>query len=278
MPLVPDFLAGRTPPDLYHAYLSPAFERWAVDMLGILKPNGRVLDIACGTGVVSRLAAKDQTVDLVEAIDVAPPMIDKAVSLGGGVGDCINYSVASAIELPFEDECFATAYCQQGLQFFPDRPKALHEARRVLQPGGKAAFATWCYARDGNPVFEAFEQIIADALGSDLVPFGPFAFGEREVIEELADEAGFRIELLEKRTLNSPLPDIRTFVLFDVSFLGRPAADGTLQPIMDFEDPANDAVIEDMISRLAESTAQFVQEDGTLLAPMTSHLLVVARD
>lgn len=275
MPVIPDFLSGRTPPDLYHAYLSPAFERWAVEMLEEVRPSGRVLDIACGTGVVSRLAAREPAAEIVEAIDVAPPMIDKAKSLGNGTGDRINYSVASALELPFEDESFATAYCQQGLQFFPDRPKALREARRVLQPGGRAAFATWCYARDGNPVFEALEHIVAEVLGSDLVPFGPFAFGEREVIAELAEEAGFKVQSLEKRTLDSPLADVRTFVLFDVSFLGRPAANGTLQPIMDFEDPANDAVIEGMISRLTEATAQFVQDDGSLLAPMAAHLLVV---
>ncbi len=274
MPIVPEFLAGRTPPDLYHAYLEPAFEPWAHALLDKLEPAGRMLDLACGTGLLSRIGAAHSEVTQIEAVDVAPPMIDKAKTLGSAAADKTTFAIAGAESLPFEDATFDCAVCQQGLQFFPQKLAALREVRRVLKPGGRAAFSTWCYAKDGNPVFEAFEDIIAHELGGDLVPFGPLSFGDRHEIARLADEAGFTTISLEAETCISPLPDARTFVLFDLAFLGRPASDGTLQPILDFADPANDTVIASIIRQMEEQTAQYRQEDGSIHAPMRAHILI----
>lgn len=274
MPLVPEFLAGRTPPDLYHQFLMPAFEPWASDLFERARPTGNVLDIACGTGLLSRKAADSEDVTSVQAIDVAEPMIEKARSLSEAHSARITYSIASALDLPFEEGVFNVAYCQQGLQFFPDRLLALSEAKRVLKPGGKAAFSSWTAASNGNPVFAALEEIVAGEIGDDLIPFGPFAFGDRDKIGQLAQQAGLEIETLITQSLKSPLPDIRTFILFDLAFLGRPAPDGSLQPILDFNDPASDEVIERVIARMEEATAEFQQSDGSILAPMTANILV----
>ena len=275
MPLVADFLEGRTPPDLYHAYLEPAFEPWAHAMIELAQPEGRIIDIACGPGLVSRLAARRDGVHQIEAIDVAAPMIAKAESLAVNSARKTRFTVASALELPFADDTFDGALCQQGLQFFPDKLAGLRETRRVLRPGARGVFSTWCFASDGLPVFEAFETIVAEKLGSDLVPFGPFSFGDRQTIARLAEEAGFKTLSLQAETRLSPLPDIRTFVLFDLAFLGRPAADGTLQPILDFADPANDVLIESLIEYMQEATADYRLPDGSILAPMKAHVLEV---
>ncbi len=274
MPLVPEFLAGRTPPDLYHQYISPAFETWAGLLHELLPPHGIVADIACGTGLVSRSAAQHESVKAVMASDVAEPMIAKARAIAGDREDKISYSVASALELPLEDESCDVAFCHQGLQFFPDKPQAMREVKRILKPGGKAALAVWTSASDGNPLFDAFEKIVAGELGQDLIPFGPFAFGNQNAIRELALQAGFEIEDLQTHTRASVLPDVRTFVLFDLAFLGRPAADGTLQPILDFDDPDSDATVEHIIARMEAANCEFVQPNGTILAPMTANILV----
>ncbi len=275
MPIMHDFLAGRSPPDLYHLYLMPAFEPWAQRLIQALPPKGPALDLACGTGLVSRILAANEAIERVSAIDVAPPMIDKANALSQEHVAKIDYQVASALELPFADAQFECCYCQQGLQFFPDKPAALREVKRVLKPGAQAAFSTWCSAANGNPVFAAFEQIVAERLGDDLVPFGPFSFGERSEVGRVANEAELEVISLEPVSIPSILPDPRTFVLFDLAFLGRPAADGTLMPILDFDDPASDAVIEELIERMRHATAEFAQADGTLLAPMQAHIMVV---
>ncbi|MEM8724094.1 MAG: hypothetical protein AAGE86_01090, partial [Pseudomonadota bacterium] len=106
-------------------------------------------------------------------------------------------------------------------------------------------------------------------------PFGPLLFGDRSEIASLADDAGFKTISLEPEARISPLPDVRTFVLFDLAFLGRPAPDGTLQPILDFDDPANDDVIEAIIDQMEEQTARFRQTDGSLHAPMRAHVLLI---
>lgn len=273
MSIITDFVGDRLPPDLYQAYLAPLFDACGDELLAASPPSGKALDIACGTGIISRkLAARDE-VEYVEAIDIAPPMIEKARALTGS-GAPIRFEVASAQQLPFEDDAFSGAYCQQGLQFFPDRTAALREFRRVVAPGGKIAVAVWTAASDGNPVFAAFEEIVASELGADLLPFGPFSFGDGETLERTADDAGLKVLSLEKREFVAPLCDARTLVLFDLLFLGRPGPDGALQPLFDPGDDTKDSLIERLISRLEEATAQYRQSDGKLLAPAATHILV----
>lgn len=273
MTLINDFLADRTLPDLYQTYLSPLFETWSNVLLSSLPPDGRVLDIACGTGIVSRRMSGQPGVQSVTGIDVAPPMLEKAKQLSQ-THENIAFQLASADSLPFADDHFQTAYCQQGLQFFPDRVGALKEARRVLIPGGRIALAVWTSAPDGNPVFGAFEEIVARELGKDLVPFGPFSLGDRANLETAAAEADLKIMSLEKREQMSMLPDPRSLVLFDMLFLGRPGPDGAMQPLFDPDDPANDPKIEAIISQLTAATSQYASDDGALFAPGSAHILV----
>ena len=272
MSIILEFVNGRVPPDLYEAYLSSLFETWSDVLVETSPPEACVLDVACGTGIVSRKLAETDGVSHVDAIDVAAPMVEKARALSGP-GDRLTFQVASADQLPFEDNRFSAAYCQQGLQFFPDKVAALKEAARVVEPGGKLTFAVWTAAGDGNPVFGAFEKLVAKELGEDLVPFGPFSFGDAQQIQRIAAEAGLEnisVTRMERRT---PLPDPRTLVLFDLLFLGRPDTDGSLQPLFDPADSSKDGLIEALISDFEPMVDTFRQEDGSLLAPSAAHIL-----
>ena len=104
--------------------------------LAELRPGEHVVDVACGTGFVTRLAA--QRIGgggAVAGVDVNPGMLQVARSVAADTA--IEWHEASAEALPLGDATFDVALCQMGLQFFPDRQGALREMRRVLRPGGR---------------------------------------------------------------------------------------------------------------------------------------------
>ncbi len=277
MGLISDFIAGRTPPALYEEYLTPGFfTPWTESLIAQAPPRGQVLDVASGTGGVSRALARHDPALSIQAIDVAPPMIAfaEAETVKAGLSDRITYIQASADQLPFDAARFDCAYCQQGLQFFPDKVAALAEIKRVLAPGATLALSVWTSAANGNLPFAALEDIVSDRLGNDLVPFGPFAYGDINAIRDTAEQAGFSIVSLEQQDRMTRLPTPRILLLFDLLFLGRPADDGSLQPLFDPSDESKDPLIEELITAFEAATAPYMQADGTLFCPSTANVLV----
>jgi len=132
-------------PELYERLLVPLiFQPYASDMAGRvapLKPE-RVLEIAAGTGVVTRALASvlPRETSLV-ATDLNQPMLDQAAAIGASRP--VQWRQADAMALPFEDAAFDLVVCQFGAMFFPDKAKAFSEARRVLRPGGLFIFNVW---------------------------------------------------------------------------------------------------------------------------------------
>ncbi len=131
--------------ECYETYLVPLiFEPYAADLANRLaaRPLTRVLEIAAGTGVVTRALASvlPEGVSIV-ATDLNQPMLDHASALG--TRRPVEWRQADAMQLPFEDETFDAIVCQFGVMFFPERAKAFAEARRVLRPGGVLIFNTW---------------------------------------------------------------------------------------------------------------------------------------
>lgn len=182
---------GRTSfPEMYEKSLvRPLFRPWAEQMLedAALERGERVLDVACGTGIVARLA-KERLGDgaKVVGVDVAPPMIEMARS----VAPEVDWRVGDAGALPLEaGEQFDLVLCQQGLQFFPDRAAAVREMRRALAPDGRLAVSTW--RPDGEfPVLLELRRIAERHLGP--VADRRHAFGEPGPLEALLRDAGLR--------------------------------------------------------------------------------------
>jgi SAM-dependent methyltransferase len=133
-------------PRLYETYLVPLiFESYARDLANRLsaRPSlSRVLEIAAGTGVVTRaLASKlPQAVSIV-ATDLNQAMLDQAAVVGAQRP--IEWRQADAMQLPFGEAMFDAVVCQFGVMFFPDKSRAFSEARRVLKPGGIFLFNVW---------------------------------------------------------------------------------------------------------------------------------------
>src|SRR5688500_3239604 len=132
-------------PKLYDTYLVPLiFEPYAADLVNRLRarPPSRVLEIAAGTGVVTRaLASALPESATIVGTDLNQAMLDQASLVG--TKRAVEWRQADAMQLPFPDATFDAVACQFGVMFFPDKAKAFSEACRVLRPGGIFIFNVW---------------------------------------------------------------------------------------------------------------------------------------
>ena len=189
-------LAG-TAPETYHRYVVPAlFAPWAHRLVKevALQPGERVLDIACGTGVVTRLAATQVGLGgAVVGLDLNAGMLAVARSQPAQSGASIDWREGNALTLPFADETFDVVLCQQGLQFFPDRSLALQEMRRVLTRDGRLAVSVW-RSIDCSPGFLALATALDRYAGTEAgaIMRAPFALDDPETLHRLVHAAGFR--------------------------------------------------------------------------------------
>ncbi|MBV8197560.1 MAG: methyltransferase domain-containing protein [Candidatus Eremiobacteraeota bacterium] len=133
-------------PDYYERYLvSFYFEPFAIDLANRLKiqPCLRVVELACGTGVVTQRLLQVLDADArITATDLNDAMLTIA-RRKTGKDNRVSWQVADATALPFSDESFDAVICQFGWMFFPDKDRALREARRVLTARGQLVFNTW---------------------------------------------------------------------------------------------------------------------------------------
>lgn len=176
-----------------------------------LRPGGRVLDVACGTGVVTRATAEQVgPTGSVTGIDVAPDMIAVAETIPAG-GAPVIWQEADAASLPLPDELYDVALCQMGLMFIEDRAGALRELHRVLAPGGRVVINT---PGRIQPLFEAMEQAIADNLDPQLGAFVStvFSLHDPSVLAGLLQAAGFGDVASKEYTVTFDLPGPAEFL------------------------------------------------------------------
>lgn len=175
------------------------------------QPGERVLDLACGTGIVARLVAPRVAPDgRVTGLDVSPAMLAVARARATPQGASVTWDEGSATTLPYGDGAFDLALCQQGLQFFPDRPVALRELHRVLAPGGRVLTSTWA-PLDQSPAFAAYNRVAQAHLG--LAPLGPsFSLTDAEQVRGLLEGAGFAFTEVTPVELTVTFPSLEEFV------------------------------------------------------------------
>jgi len=185
--------AGSIPAN-YDRYLRPfVFEPYARDLVRRLKAGSglRVLELACGTGVVTDhlLRALDDGGTIV-ATDLNPDMIEIARKRLGT--NRVEWRVADATSLPFDDGTFDAVLCQYGWMFFPDKPRAMREAHRVLKPAGRLLFNVWD-ALDRNEGAQLADALYHRVLGADAPTFFsvPYGMSDSEPVKRMLVDAGF---------------------------------------------------------------------------------------
>lgn len=246
--------------DCYERYLATAFAPWAraLALAAGAREGARVLDVACGTGILARQAAGIVGPQgAVAGIDINPAMLRVAREVSADLQPAIDYRQASAMDLPFPDRSFDAVCSEQALTFFPDAVRALGEMRRVLADGGQAAVSL-CRPIRYCPAY----VILADMLDRHVSPDAgtmmrsPFSTWSATEVRGLFSAAGFervhvRIEIASLR-----YPSVEEFLLREAA--SSPLAD----PVGSLDPAARGRLVHDLETALADRT----DDDGVACA------------
>lgn len=205
---------GGSAPENYERYFVPAIGApLANDLIKIaaLRPGERVLDVACGTGVVARLASQRVgDAGTVAGLDVNPGMLAVARSTTSS-GTAIEWREGRAESMPFPDESFDAVLCQMGIQFIPDKHTALSEMRRVLASNGRLILNV---PGPTPQLFAIMEQALARHISAEAAGFVSqvFSLHDPAGIQNLIRGAGFREVSVQAGTRSLRLPAAEEFL------------------------------------------------------------------
>jgi SAM-dependent methyltransferase len=265
-----------TPAQMYEEYYRPAiFEPLSDILLAHARPRTgeRVLDVACGTGIVSRrVAPLVGTGGRVVGVDINPGMIDVARSLTPPDGTPIDWRHGDAVALDLEDGAFDLVLCQQGLQFFADRAAGVREMRRVLADGGRVAIAAW-HGIEDHPLFAALGEAelphLSD-LGVAVTPadlFAPFSLGDANELEALLTDAGFTEIAVTSASIQARFATPERFIE-RMEFAYAAVIPRFVQ------DPAAFTAFVDQLSRETNHIVEQYREGDVVVTPMHTNIAV----
>ena len=261
-------------PELYERYLVPAITAlWAADLVerAAPLPGERVLDVACGTGIVARLAAQRMGTGRVVGLDINSGMLAVARSLPPVAGVSIEWHEASVLGMPFSDAVFDVVLCQLGLQFFPDRPAALREMWRVLAPGGRLALSVFS-AIEHTPAANALANALERHLGSGAskTKRTEHALADPEELSSLVAGAGFRDVTIRTTTQQIRFPSPREYVRLQL------AATPMAGLVSGMESGQRDAFV-DAIAGELRTAVQRDAAEGELTFPQEAHVVLARK-
>lgn len=255
----------RSAAEIYKEFFVPAlFLEWAprvADAAG-LAPGQKVLDVACGTGVVAREAVpRVAPGGSVTGLDRNPDML----AVAGRAAPGIAWRQGLAESLPFEDRAFHAVVSQFGLMFFEDRAAALREMWRVLKPGGRLAVAVWD-ALEHSPGYADMAALLRRLFGERIANElrAPFALGDPAAVRSLFTQAG--IPQVEIRTLDGTarFPSIEAWVHTDVK-------GWTLADLID------DAQYRTLLEAAKRELKRYEHRDGTVAFAAPGHIVTAAK-
>lgn len=256
------------PAEIYDSWFVPVlFAPVAEQMVAgaAQPPQARVLDIACGTGIVARtVAARLHGQGQITGLDLNPAMLRVARRRSEAAGLEIDWVQGDAQALPFPDAVFDLVFCQQAIQFFPDRALAVAEMHRVLAPGGEVAVACWRgLAR--NPFFAHLAQVVQQQVGSDALAL-PFALDDPLELTGLLQQAGLQDVSVEPIAFTAAYGDPERFV--EMQITASAAGIRSLQGM----DPAELATVIEAIRAGMAEPVRDATVDGQLQVPVQGML------
>jgi SAM-dependent methyltransferase len=251
----------------YEAHLGPALiSEWAprvVDAAAI-RSGHRVLDVACGTGILSRAVAEavGPAGDVI-GLDLDPGMLVVAARVAPGIA----LHRGTAEMLPFTDHAFDAVVSQFGLMFFQDRTRALREMWRVLRPGGRLVVAVWASLHD-TPAYAAEVALVerfAGRAAADVLR-SPFAIGDPSQLERAFTDAGIPLNSVTTQIGTGHFPSIRAMLNADLREW-LPTMGVCLTP----------PLIDEIIAEAEAVLHQYVRADGSVRFDSPAHIAVARR-
>jgi ubiquinone/menaquinone biosynthesis C-methylase UbiE len=257
-----------TGPEFYERYIVPAWMGdWAEALVqaGSVGPGNRVLDVGCGTGIVARKAASIAgPLGNVTGLDINEGMIRMARYFAESEGlDTIEWRQGDAVCIPLNTAEYDVVLCQQGLQFFPDKIKALQGMYRVMVPGGRLALSVW-RSLDRCPFLAVMADVIGRFLGvqSTTIFYASCSLSDREELRTLLTSAGFQDIHVRLDVRVARFPSLEEFLPGYIS-------------IFPFADEIAAMAVKDqqkMFNDITRSLLNFTDDHG-LAAPMECHIV-----
>jgi ubiquinone/menaquinone biosynthesis C-methylase UbiE len=220
-----------------------------------LREGEQVLDAACGTGIVARLAwPQVAPTGRVHGLDVNRAMLEVARGVEGA--ERIEWREADAATMPFEEDSFDVALCHHGLQYFRDRRAALAEMRRVLRPSGRLALSVWRPVAF-NPGHAVFADVLERRVGAQAAATrrAPFKLCDRVEIRTLVAEAGYRdiTVRLDARVARFPSAEAMIRIMMEGTPLGTAMGE------------ADPSVLQSVITETTQGLSEYEDDQGLAL-------------
>lgn len=251
----------------YEALFVPAlFEPWAKHLIagaGVEK-SSHVLDVACGSGVLTRYAhARSGQSGRVAGVDPAPGMIAAARE----VEPDIEWFLGSAEALPFDEATFDCVISQFGMMFFQDRQKAAGEMFRVTKPGGRLAVAVWNSIENNRAygdIIAVLDEQVSTAAGDALRM--PYSLGDPDEVIDTFSQSGFSDIEFETRTEQARFPSSRTMVEAELR--------GWL-PLFDIN--LSEEKISDVLVKSDGKLSKYAAQSGEAVFPTSAHIVTARK-
>jgi len=248
---------------VYDEFSLPSlFAQWpprVIEAAGI-QSGHRVLDVACGTGVLAlavagRAGSEGSTVGVDNNEGMLAVAKEKAPE--------IDWRQAPAETLPLDDDSFDSVVSQFGLMYFEDRRGALVEMMRVLRPGGTLAVVVWDKL-ENIPAWVVEEQLFQRVFGVEDDDDAPNSLGDKRVLKRLFDDAGILDTEIRTHEGTARFPSIEAWIHADVKG-------------WTMDDEIDDADYERLLTEAKSDLAQFVLADGTVAFATPAHIVTASK-
>lgn len=252
----------------YERFMVPSlFGPWAFYLIELANPQSgeRVLDIACGTGIVARnVVSLVGSKGIVMGLDANPDMIGLARVMAAREHLSIDWHTGPAEQLPFPDENFDLILCQFGLMFFTDRQAALMEMHRVLKTGGRVILSVW-QSLDRHPFYQTIHDVTQRHLAKSSVQ-AVFSLGDSDELRKLLIGSGFQHVEIEPMSITARFPNVEEFLAWEIDV--DPAETPALQNL----DTEAQQVILAAVRQDMQGSLEEVMQDNQVVLQFHAHL------